>query len=127
MDKWEYMTAPVLVHGPPGSGRSARVRQLVVRQPLTVLESSDAVTEGEAAWAARLQQSVVRHGAVVVDGQLVRGGSLLIEDIDLLERVTGESYDDWRSHREGATFHTRLAEKESSSPDPVASRESVSQ
>jgi hypothetical protein len=49
-----------------------------------------------------------------------------LEDIDLLERVTGESYDDWRSHREGATFHTRLAEKESSSPEPVASRESVS-
>jgi hypothetical protein len=49
-----------------------------------------------------------------------------LEDIDLLERVTGESYDDWRSHRAGATFHTRLAEKESSGQESRPQRESVS-
>ena len=30
-----------------------------------------------------------------------------LDDIALLEQVTGESYDDWRSHRDGDTFHTR--------------------
>jgi hypothetical protein len=40
--------------------------------------------------------------------------------------VTGESYDDWRSHRAGATFHTRLAEKESSGQESRPQRESVS-
>jgi hypothetical protein len=34
-----------------------------------------------------------------------------LDDIDLLEEITGESYDDWRSHRDGQTFHSRLAEK----------------
>jgi hypothetical protein len=30
-----------------------------------------------------------------------------LEDIELLEQVTGESYDDWRVHRAGDSFHTR--------------------
>jgi hypothetical protein len=30
-----------------------------------------------------------------------------LEDIALLEEVTGESFDDWRAHREGHSFHTR--------------------
>jgi hypothetical protein len=45
-----------------------------------------------------------------------------LDDIDLLEQVTGESFDDWRSHRHGDTFHTRLAKKQSAAP-----KESVSQ
>ena len=32
-----------------------------------------------------------------------------LEDIDLLESVTGDCYDDWRSHRDGGSFHTRQA------------------
>ncbi|MGZ4436393.1 MAG: sulfotransferase family protein [Nocardioidaceae bacterium] len=32
-----------------------------------------------------------------------------LEDIALLEKVTGESYDDWRVHRDGDSFHTRQA------------------
>jgi len=30
-----------------------------------------------------------------------------LEDIALLEEITGDSYDDWRHHREGHSFHTR--------------------
>ena len=35
-----------------------------------------------------------------------------LEDIDLLEQVTGESYDDWRAHRDGDSFHTRQSQRE---------------
>jgi hypothetical protein len=34
-----------------------------------------------------------------------------LEDIDLLEQVTGKSYDEWRVHRDGDSFHTRQAER----------------
>ena len=34
-----------------------------------------------------------------------------LEDIDLLEQVTGGEYDDWRSHRAGDTFSTRKAQQ----------------
>ena len=36
-----------------------------------------------------------------------------LEDIALLEEVTGESYDDWRSHRDGDSFHTRQSQRAS--------------
>ena len=32
-----------------------------------------------------------------------------LEDIDLLEQVTGESFADWRAHRDGDSFATRRA------------------
>lgn len=32
-----------------------------------------------------------------------------LADIDLLEEVTGESFADWRTHRDGDSFHSRLA------------------
>jgi len=31
-----------------------------------------------------------------------------LDDIALLEQVTGDSYDDWRAHRDGDTFHSRV-------------------
>ena len=31
-----------------------------------------------------------------------------LPDIDLLERVSGQSFDDWRRHRDGDSFHTRV-------------------
>jgi hypothetical protein len=34
-----------------------------------------------------------------------------LEDIDLLEKVTGESYEDWRAHRAGDSFHTRSSQR----------------
>ena len=33
-----------------------------------------------------------------------------LEDIDLLEQVTGDSYDDWRKPRDRGSFHTRQAD-----------------
>ena len=33
-----------------------------------------------------------------------------LEDIALLEDLTGESFDDWREHRAGDSFHTRRAQ-----------------
>ena len=37
-----------------------------------------------------------------------------LEDLTLLEKVTGQSFDDWRQHRTGGTFHTRRSETASS-------------
>jgi len=34
-----------------------------------------------------------------------------LEDIDLLESVTGEEYAEWREHRDGHSFHTRLSQR----------------
>jgi hypothetical protein len=34
-----------------------------------------------------------------------------LEDIALLEELVGESYDDWRAHRDGDSFHTRQAQR----------------
>jgi hypothetical protein len=36
-----------------------------------------------------------------------------LDDIALLEQVTGESYDDWRVHRDGHSFHTRSVQRAS--------------
>jgi hypothetical protein len=46
-----------------------------------------------------------RPGLSPEQGEALRAPFL--EDIALLEEVTGESYDDWRSHRAGESFHTR--------------------
>ena len=32
-----------------------------------------------------------------------------LEDITLLEEITGQSFGDWRAHRDGDTFHSRQA------------------
>ena len=83
-----FVPAPVLVSGPPGSGRTTRARQLVVREPLTVLEATAVVLEGEQAWAQRFEQAVSRRsGTSVVDGQFVVNGTVLVEGIDLLPDV----------------------------------------
>ena len=83
-----FVPAPVLVSGPPGSGRTTRARQLVVREPLTVLEASAVVLDGEQAWAQRFEQAVSRRsGTSVVDGQFVVNGTVLVEGIDLLPDV----------------------------------------
>ena len=34
-----------------------------------------------------------------------------LEDMKLLEEVTGKSFDDWRVHRDGDSFHTRQSQK----------------
>jgi hypothetical protein len=42
-------------------------------------------------------------------GEILR--TPFLEDIDLLEELLDESFDDWRSHRHGETFHTRQAQR----------------
>jgi Sulfotransferase family len=42
-------------------------------------------------------------------GEILRAPFL--DDIDLLETITGESFDDWRTHREGSSFHTRQSQR----------------
>lgn len=32
-----------------------------------------------------------------------------LDDIDLLEQITGDSFDTWRQHRDGDSFHSRRA------------------
>ncbi|MDO9377922.1 MAG: helix-turn-helix domain-containing protein [Nocardioidaceae bacterium] len=62
-------TAPVLVTGPPGSGRSTRALELACRRPVTVLPASDVLVRGEQPWAADLDAAVRRGvGTVCVDG-----------------------------------------------------------
>ena len=59
-----------------------------MREPLTVLEATAVVLEGEPAWARRFEQAVSRRsGTSVVDGQFVVNGTVLVEGIDLLPDV----------------------------------------
>lgn len=83
------------------------------------------VIRGGARTGAVLPPHVWRRVSRALVGQLHRGGhaerpkltpeqrSALLQpflpDIDLLERVTGESFDAWRQHRDGDTFHSRRA------------------
>lgn len=39
-----------------------------------------------------------------------------LEDIELLEKVTGESFDLWREHRDGDSFHTRARSRNGTWP-----------
>ncbi len=62
-------TAPILVCGPPGSGRSTKARQLAPLQPVTVLTGASAQLDGTDAWArnfAALLRSA--QGTVCIDG-----------------------------------------------------------
>ncbi|MBM7516874.1 sigma-54-dependent Fis family transcriptional regulator [Nocardioides nitrophenolicus] len=65
--------APLLVAGPPGSGRSAEARRLADPQPVAVLNAASALLDGTDAWARNF-------GALVRAGQ----GSVCIDGIDLL-------------------------------------------
>ncbi|MFY0406150.1 sigma-54-dependent Fis family transcriptional regulator [Solicola sp. PLA-1-18] len=62
-------SAPVLVAGAPGTGRTTRATELACRQPVTVLTAADALVRGPTAWAADLDAAVRRGvGTVCVDG-----------------------------------------------------------
>lgn len=65
--------APVLVSGPPGSGRSTEARRSSEVQPVTVLTAASALLDGAEAWARNF-------GALVRAGQ----GTVCVDGIDLL-------------------------------------------
>lgn len=65
--------APVLVCGPPGSGRSTEARRSGGQQPVTVLTAATALLDGSAAWAKDF-------GALVRAGQ----GTVCVDGVDLL-------------------------------------------
>lgn len=61
--------APVLVSGPPGSGRSATARRLAGSQPVTVLTAAAALLDGVEAWARNFDALVrAGQGTVCIDG-----------------------------------------------------------
>lgn len=77
-------SAPLLVCGPPGSGRSTRARELASREPVTVLHASAAVLDVEG-WAATFEAAMrTTGGTVVVDGTLRAAGTVVVDGIDLL-------------------------------------------
>ncbi len=62
-------TGPVLVAGPPGSGRTTRARSVAGDQPLTVLTASSALLDGTQAWSRDLAAVLrSRQGTLCVDG-----------------------------------------------------------
>lgn len=67
------LNAPILVDGPPGSGRSTDARRIATEQPVTVLTAAAALLDGSEAWAADF-------AARVRSGQ----GTLVIDGLDLL-------------------------------------------
>ncbi|WZH53312.1 MAG: helix-turn-helix domain-containing protein [Nocardioides alkalitolerans] len=61
--------APVLVSGPPGSGRTTQARSAARSTPITVLTATSALLDGPAEWARRLDALVrARQGVVCVEG-----------------------------------------------------------
>ncbi|UGT54961.1 sigma-54-dependent Fis family transcriptional regulator [Nocardia asteroides] len=61
--------APLLITGPPGSGRSRAARAHATDLPVTVLTAADALLDGADAWARDFAALVrTRQGSVCVDG-----------------------------------------------------------
>ncbi len=76
--------APLLVCGPPASGRSTRARELASREPVTVLHASAAVLD-VAGWARTFEAAMhTPGGTVVVDGTVRGAGTVVVDGIDLL-------------------------------------------
>lgn len=78
-----HRAKPVLVAGPPGSGRSTRARALAVDQPVSTLGTASALLDGPEAWA-RSFVALTRAGEGTV---CIEGLDLLPEE--LLELVAG--------------------------------------
>jgi transcriptional regulator of acetoin/glycerol metabolism len=63
---------PVLVCGEPGTGRTTLIRELAASHPPAVIEGSDVVNLGEAAWLEKFRNLVAGESLLVVeDLQLV--------------------------------------------------------
>ena len=65
----ERHTSPLLVWGPPGTGRTTRARELAEQEPLTVLRPGAALLDGDTAWARDFEALMARRtGTVCIDG-----------------------------------------------------------
>ncbi|MGD9959758.1 sigma-54-dependent Fis family transcriptional regulator [Nocardioides sp.] len=65
----EQYSSPLLVWGPPGSGRTTRARELAEHEPLTVLSPGAALLDGDTAWARDFEALMRRKtGSVCIDG-----------------------------------------------------------
>lgn len=61
--------APLLIVGPPGSGRSRAAREHAIEQPVTIMTAADALLDGRDTWARNFAALVrTRQGTVCVDG-----------------------------------------------------------
>ena len=80
---------PVLVCGPPGTGRTTRARELAVL-PVKFLRPAAALLEGETAWAQDFEAAMRRtEGSVCIDGIELLSDKLLdlvIQYVDALRR-----------------------------------------
>ncbi len=114
--------------GRRGRGHRDPVGQLqAVREPQRAHEDARSGGAGGAAAGQFLPPQAWRTASRPIIGQLHQRGNPerprltpeqgealrepFLEDIALLEQVTGESYDDWRTHRAGDTFHTRQSQR----------------
>ncbi|MFD4354102.1 sigma-54-dependent Fis family transcriptional regulator [Nocardia sp. NPDC058518] len=60
---------PLLIAGPPGSGRSRTARERATEQPVTVLTAASALLDGSTTWARDFAARVrARQGTVCIDG-----------------------------------------------------------
>jgi sigma-54 dependent transcriptional regulator, acetoin dehydrogenase operon transcriptional activator AcoR len=65
----EQVKVPLLVWGPPGTGRTTRARQLAEHKPVTVLSPGAALIDGDTAWARDFEALMSRRtGSVCIDG-----------------------------------------------------------
>jgi sigma-54 dependent transcriptional regulator, acetoin dehydrogenase operon transcriptional activator AcoR len=60
-------SAPVLVHGEPGSGRTTAVRDLAGGEPVSVLDAGDVPVVGRRAWVATLDNLLGTASLVAVE------------------------------------------------------------
>jgi transcriptional regulator of acetoin/glycerol metabolism len=60
-------TAPVLIHGESGSGRTTALRELVRPEPVAVLDAGELPAIGEQAWLSRLNSILARSPVVGVE------------------------------------------------------------
>lgn len=69
---------PILVSGPPGSGRTTLARELAAERPVTIFNSAAALLDGDAVWARQFHERMAStSGTVIIDGVELLSDALL--------------------------------------------------